>query len=255
MRPVRRRQRDSDVGPDLRPDASSPRTDSGADAASEAAPDSLVRDDTPRGRARPGARRTALVVLPLLAGLALTGGVGGRLLLGEPEPASASGAVTCWDGGEVDSVERCGRPRGTDGLTRVFPSFRPAELDCIDELERNPSYNRPAMWTCTQSIGGRPVAITYSEVTARKPAVRFLDGLHGEDARGPVRTLRGGATAYDWTPQATGDGAWEGSLLLREGPFAVTVRAELRSDAARALQRRVVVRPPEEWRADPVAPE
>ena len=101
------------------------------------------------------------------------------------------------------------------------------------------------MWTCTQSIGGRPVTVTYSEVTARKPAVRFLDELHGEDARGPVRTLRGGATAYSWMPQATDDGAWEGSLLLREGPFAVTVRAALRSDASRALERRVTVRPPE----------
>lgn len=218
-------------------------------------PDSLVRDDTvleesPRVASRPGARRTVLVVLPLLVGLAVTGGMGGRLLLGEPEPASATGAVTCWDGEEAESAEQCGRPRGTDGLGRVFPSFRPDRLDCLDELERNPSFNRPAMWTCTQTIGGRPVAVTYSEVTARKPAVRFLDDLHGEGARGAVRTLAGGATAYSWTPQATEDGAWSGSLLLREGPYAVTVLAELRSDAARALERRVVVRPPEEWRAD-----
>lgn len=228
----------------------------GSEDAEPPGPDPLVRDDTvldesPRAASRPGARRTVLVVLPLLVGLAVTGGMGGRLLLGETEPASATGAVTCWDGEEVDAAEQCGRPRGTDGLTRVFPSFRPDRLDCLDELERNPSFNRPAMWTCTQTIGGRPVAVTYSEVTARKPAVRFLDDLHGEDARGVVRTLRGGATAYVWTPQATDDGAWEGSLLLREGPYAVTVRADLRSDAARALERRVVVRPPEEWRADP----
>lgn len=253
MSPVRRRPRDSDTGGGLRPEF--PPAGAGADAGSLTTPDSLVRDDSQRARARPGARRTMLVVLPLLVGLGVTGGVGGRLLLGETEPASASGAVTCWDGEEVESAERCGRPRGTDGLARVFPSFRPAELDCVDELERNPSFNRPAMWTCTQSIGGRTVAVTYSEVTARKPAVRFLDDLHGEGARGPVRTLRGGATAYSWTPQATDDGAWEGSLLLREGPFAVTVRAALRSDASRALERRVAVRPPEEWRAEPVAPE
>jgi len=219
-------------------------------------PDPLVRDDTvlddsPRAGSRPGARRTLLVVLPLLVGLAVTGGLGGRLLLGETEPASATGAVTCWDGAEVDAPQQCGRPRGTDGLTRVFPSFRPDQLDCVDELERNPTYTRPTMWTCAQDVGGRPVEVTYSEVTARKPAVRFFDDLHGEDARGVVRTLRGGATAYIWTPQATDDGAWEGSLLLREGPYAVTVRAELRSDAARALGRRVLVRAPDEWRADP----
>ena len=250
MSPVRRRPRDGDSSGGPRPHA--PHEEPGADAAPGLPPAPLVRDDAPRARSRPGARRTLLVVLPLLAGLALAGGMGGRLLLGEPEPASASATVTCWDGTEAESVERCGRPRGTDGLTRVFPSFRPAALDCVDELELNPTFNRPAMWTCTQSIGGRPVALTYSEVTARKPAVRFLDDLHGEKARGPVRTLRGGATAYSWTPQATDDGAWEGSLLLREGPFAVTVRAELRSDASRALERRVVVRPPEECRADPV---
>lgn len=211
----------------------------------------LVRDDAQRTPSRPGRRRTALVVLPLLAGLAVVGGMGGRLLLGETgDPASATGTVTCWDGEAAETVSRCSEPRGVDGLARVFPSFRPAELDCFDELERNPSFNRPAMWTCAQSIGGRAVAITYSEVTARKPAVRFLDQLHGEDARGAVRSLRGGATAQVWTPQATDDGAWEGSLMLREGPFAATVRAELRSDVARALQRRVLVRPPEEWRAD-----
>lgn len=249
MSPVRRRPREGDTGGGLRPGA--PVDEPGAGLRSGPAPTPLVRDDGPRARPRPGARRTVLVVLPLLGALALTGGVGGRLLMGETEPASASATVTCWDGEEADSVERCGRPRGTDGLARVFPSFRPAVLDCVDELELNPSYNRPAMWTCTQSVGGRQVAVTYSEVTARKPAVRFFDDLHGEDARGPVRTLRGGATAYGWKPQATDDGAWEGSLLLREGPFAVTVRAELRSDAARALERRVVVRPPEKWRADP----
>jgi hypothetical protein len=216
----------------------------------EGEPVPLVRDDAPRASSRPGRRRTAMVVLPLLVGLAAVGGTGGRMLLGETgDPASATDTVTCWDGEEAESVRQCSRPRGVDGLARVFASFRPAELECFDELERNPSYNRPAMWTCTQTIGGRPVSVTYSEVTARKPAVRFFDDLHGEDARGVVRDLRGGATAYIWTPQAT-EGAWEGSLLLREGPFAVTVRAELRSDASRALQRRVLVRPPEEWRAD-----
>lgn len=215
-------------------------------------PEPLVRDDAQRSSPRPGPVRTSLVVLPLLVGVAVAGGLGGRMLLQQSaDPVAAADTVTCWDGSEAGTAGDCPKPRGTDGLARVFTSFRPAELACFDELERHPEYNRPAMWSCAHNVGGRPVRVTYSEVSARKAAMRFFDKLHGKDARGPVRTLPGGATAYRWAPGPTDDGSWEASMLLVEGPFAVTVRADLRSDAAKALERRVSVRPPQEWRADP----
>lgn len=203
------------------------------------AADPLVPLDRPSG-ARPGRRRTLLVVLPLLAGLAVAGGVGGRLLLAPDEGASAAGGdATCWDGRPAADGP-CPVPTGTAGLAWVFPTFDRVRLDCVDELERHPEYTRPTMWTCEQAVGGRPVEVTYSEVTGTDDALRFLDRLHGSDARST------GPSAYSWRATQTPSGSWVTSLLLRDLPFAVTVSATQRSDAARALARRVQVRPPEE---------
>lgn len=191
---------------------------------------------------RPGRRRTLVVVLPLLAGLAVAAGVGGRLLLSPDDGAAAAdGPTTCWDGRLAIDVP-CPEPTGTAGLAWVFPTFDRVRLDCVDELELHPEYTRPAMWTCEQAVGGRPVQVTYSEVTGTEDALRFLDRLHGPDAR---RTER---SAYAWRATQTPSGSWVTSLLLRDLPFAVTVTATQRSDAARALARRVEVRPPAERR-------
>lgn len=190
------------------------------------------------GRHGPSRRRTALVALPLLAGLVVAGGVGGRLALSPGQDAvAADGGVTCWDGEPAETIEDCRRPRGIAGLTWVFPSFDRERLECVDELVSHPEYTRPTMWTCAQAVGGRAVDVTYSEVTGIQDALRFLDRLHGPDARST------GPAAYSWSPTVTRSGAWVASLLLRDVPFSVTVTATQRSDAARALERRVRVRP------------
>lgn len=211
-------------------------------------PDELVPLDRP-STGRPGRRRTALVVLPLLAGLAAAGGVGGQLLLGAAEdPTAADSLLTCWDGAQVEVVSACTKPRGVDGLAWVFPSFDRESQDCVDELVAHPEYTRPAMWTCQQAVGGRPVSITYSEVSTQRAALRFFDALHGVDERRAGRSQDGASEIYAWTPTETSEGRWEASLLLRDAPFAVTVSASLRSDASRTLTRRVEVRPPDERR-------
>lgn len=199
-------------------------------------------------RGGPSRRRTALVVLPLLAGLAVAGGVGGRLLLHTGDDATTADAtVSCWDGTQVDSAAQCTRPRGADGLAWVFPSFDRGALDCVDELVRHPEYNRPEMWTCEQTVGGRPVSVTYSEVSGRRQALRFLDRLHGEAARAG-RSADGRTAVHTWPPTREADGRWLASLLLRHAPFAVTVSATLRDDAVTTLQRRVRIHPAVERR-------
>ena len=217
---------------------SGPPTDSSAGPCPDPA-DELVPLDRPAARG-PGRRRTALVVLPLLVGLAVAGGVGGRLALSPGGDAvAADGTATCWDGEQVEAVDACTRPRGTDGVAWVFPSFDRDRLECVDELVAHPEYTRPTMWTCAQAVGGRAVEVTYSEVTGVQDALRFLDRLHGPDARST------GPATYSWTATPTPGGAWVASLLLRDLPFSVTVTAAQRSDAVRALERRVRVRPAE----------
>lgn len=207
-------------------------------------PGGLVPLDRPAA-ARPGRRRTALVVLPLLVGLVVAGGVGGQLLVGVADDRAASASdLTCWDGTSVAAASDCSEPRGADGLAWVFPTFDREELDCVDELIAHPEYTRPEMWTCQQAVGGRPVSVTYSQVSAVPEALRFFDKRHGRDARSRTRSTGRAAAVYTWTPSATPDGRWEASLLLRDAPFAVSVVAATRSDASRALTRRVRVRPP-----------
>lgn len=215
-----------------------------AEGVDERSPDTLVPTTLPGSRwSRPSPRRTALVVLPLLVGVVIAGLHGGRLLWGEPdEPELAAGGVTCWDGTETAAYSDCTAPRGVEGLAWVFPSFRPGELDCVDEIERNPRLNRPVMHTCEARIGGRPVRISYSEVTGFRPALRFLDDLHGQDRRSAgtlddVQVVR-------WAASPTSDGGWTASVMLKSLPYAVTVRTTRRSDAEKVLRRRVDVREP-----------
>jgi hypothetical protein len=222
----------------------------------ERSPEPLVSSDDRSWRdglhQRPSRLRTALVVLPLLGGLLACGVVGSRLLWGQVdsgEPVAAT--IACWDASMVVDASDCTRPRGNDGLAWVFPSFLPDRLDCRDELELHPEYTRPAMCTCAQSIGDRTVAITYSEVSGEADALRFLDKLHGRQRRGTTTVGAGGSAAYVWSPSRTGDGGWTASLLLKDGPYAATVVADLRSDASKALERRVQVRPSEELRVRP----
>lgn len=211
-------------------------------------PAPLVPLDRP-APGRPGRRRTALVVLPLLLGVAVAGGFGGQLLLSPGEDAAAADdGLTCWDGDLVEAAADCPKPRGAAGLAWVFPSFDRDALECVDELVAHPEYTRPEMWTCEQVIGGRPVRVTYSEVSGTRPALRFLDELHGRDARSTGRTSDGRSAVYTWRPSQAPGGPWTASLLLRDAPFAVTVSATSRADAARALERRVRVRPPDERR-------
>ncbi|MEE3126825.1 MAG: hypothetical protein VX494_06400 [Actinomycetota bacterium] len=213
-------------------------------ARSESQPDPLLPDDAPAARSRPGARRTALVVVPLFAGLVAAGAVGGQMLWAEIEGSeAASASVFCWNGDEATTISDCSKPRGTEGLAWVLPSFRPDRLDCVDELERNPDYNRPVMWTCDQVVGGQPVSVTYSQVTGQRAALRYFDKLHG-DSRVATRSADGRSEVFRWAPSQTAAGEWQVSVLLRDAPYAVTLVAPTAEDAERALEHRVRIRPP-----------
>ena len=206
--------------------------------------DPLVPDDAPRATDRPGARRTALVVVPLLAGLVVAGTVGGQMLWAEIEDTDdAAAEVFCWNGEGAASRSECPKPRGTDGLAWVLPSFRPDRLDCVDELEQHPEYNRPVMWTCEQAVEGRAVSVTYSQITGQRAALRYFDKLHG-DSRVATRSSDGRSEVFRWAPSQSADGQWRASLLLRDAPYAVTASAADREDAELVLDRRVRIRPP-----------
>lgn len=194
-------------------------------------------------RRRPGWVRTTLVVAPTLLGLVVTGMVGLSLLRSTgADPVEVVSDVSCWDGADPD--DGCSTPEGGRGLRWVFPSFNPNRLDCVDDLVRNPSFNRPVMRTCEVMIGGRPVQVTYSEVTGQRPALRYFDQLHGEDRREP--DVLGGAQVVRWRASPVPDGGWHASVLLKALPYAVTVRTERRSDADKVLRRWVDVRSQEE---------
>ncbi len=205
---------------------------------------------------RPSRARTALVVVPLLAGLAVAAYVGSTLVWpGEDEPAASSTTgtdttgVTCWNGAEKTDERSCVLPRGRAGLQHVFPSFDPGQQDCRDELEENPQYTRPTMWTCDVELAG-PVSITYSQVSGQKAARRYFDKLHGVEA---VRDRSSSGVRRDRWRASQVKGSknprlWSGSVLVRGAPYAVTVAAQRRADVGRALDRRVQMRPVEELR-------
>ncbi len=207
--------------------------------------------------ARPSRARTALVLVPLLAGLGVAAYVGSTLLWpGDDEPeaagtgtASDTSGVTCWNGDEKTDERSCVLPTGRAGLEHVFPSFDPERLDCRDELKTNPQYRRPAMWTCDTEIAG-PVSITYSQVNGAKAAKRYFDQLHGVKATkdrssSGVRRDRWRASPVKGAKKPA---LWSGSFLVNGAPYAVTVTAQRRADVGRALDRRVSVRPLDELR-------
>ena len=207
---------------------------------------------------RPSRKRTALVVVPLVAALAAAALVGGSLVwpTGDESEASASDTgVTCWNGDEKVAEEFCTLPRGRAGLEHVFPSFDPQRLTCRDELEAKPDLRRQrsAMWSCDQKIVG-PVSITYSRVTGARQTRTYLNRLHGVQAVGDrsssgVRRQRWRVSQVDGSSDPR---LFSGSILLRGAPYAVTVTARRRADVGRALDRRVEVRPLDELRlADP----
>jgi len=155
----------------------------------------------------------------------------------------AAAEVFCWNGEGAASRSECPKPRGTDGLAWVLPSFRPDRLDCVDELEQHPEYNRPVMWTCEQAVEGRAVSVTYSQITGQRAALRYFDKLHG-DSRVATRSSDGRSEVFRWAPSQSADGQWRASLLLRDAPYAVTASAADREDAELVLDRRVRIRPP-----------
>ena len=118
----------------------------------------------------------------------------------------AAAEVFCWNVEGAASRSECPKPRGTDGLAWVLPSFRPDRLDCVDELEQHPEYNRPVMWTCEQAVEGRAVSVTYSQITGQRAALRYFDKMHG-DSRVATRSAEEGwglaTTDEPMRPQTT----------------------------------------------------
>ena len=92
--------------------------------------------------AGPSRLRSALVVIPLIAGLLIVAGLGARMLLADipdPQPEGAVADVTCWDG-TIRAKEECTTPTGRTGLRWVFPSFKPDLLGCRNVLLEHPEF-------------------------------------------------------------------------------------------------------------------
>lgn len=208
----------------------------------DAGPDAGVGPRGGQGR-RPGRWRTLLVVLPLLAGLAVTGLVGQRLLWAQVDPADAAW-VTCWDGGSAPRASACTLPTGVAGLRHVYPAFTPARSDCVDELARHPAYRRPTMWTCRVPLGpGRVGLVTFSEVDEVERTATTLTRAYGE--RG--RRHEGYAGTPDrllWrAAEPDADGRWALAALMTDYPYLAEVRAPGPEAASRLMDRFASPRP------------
>ena len=168
--------------------------------------------------------RTAIVVFPLLGGLAVVAGVGAQMMtaqIPEPEPPPE---VTCWDGGVVEGADECTMPSGQAGLRWVFPTFHPGRDDCVDVLVSHPEYARPAMYECDFKVAGRWVKVAYMQLAGVDPARRFFEKSFPESDRERVRTAEGAAYRYVWR-QRTDDG-FELATMYTDFPYAVSITAE-----------------------------
>ncbi|MBF4163674.1 hypothetical protein [Nocardioides acrostichi] len=199
---------------------------------------------------RPTRARTAAVVVPIVLGLAIAAGYGSRLLWHQVAPAASSGEVTCWDGSGADAAVDCALPSGVKGLAWVFPTFKPAKQDCTDELASHPAFTRATMWSCRQTVQGRAVSITYSQVASVSQTRRTLDRQLGADQRSRS-TPRGAGPRFRWQPARIADGRWRSALLVGSQPYLVEVTASTAQDAADVLKRRVRVRPASELLVQP----
>lgn len=183
--------------------------------------------------------RAPLVVVPMLAGLAVVGGVGAQMLTAEiPDPQPQT-QVTCWDGAKVGAPEACTMPSGEAGLRWVFPTFHPNRDDCLDVLVSHPEYARPAMFECDFKVDGRWLKVSYMELAGVDPARRFFEKEFPHAKRETVRTAEGTPYRYVWR-KYTSEG-FELAAMYIDFPYAVSLvapDAERRDAALRELEFR-----------------
>lgn len=164
--------------------------------------------------------RTPFVVVPLVAAVAVAGGVGAQLMTATIPAASSD--VVCWDGRSVAASDDCTSPVGTVGLQWVFPGFRPHRDGCRDVLVDRPEQQRPAMWECVRRVGGQRVTVTYIQVADVEEALRYFDRRFGTAPREEVATAEGELARYLWRRAGR---APELATLYAEHPYAVGIRA------------------------------
>jgi malate dehydrogenase (oxaloacetate-decarboxylating) len=83
----------------------------------------------------------------------------------------------------VAPAVRCTLPTGVTGLEWVYPTFDHHDGACVDVLRAHPEYRRPTMWTCAGDIHGRPLQITYSELTSVASGLAYHEKLFADGTK------------------------------------------------------------------------
>ena len=179
------------------------------------------------------------MIFPLLAGLAVVGGMGARLLTEKVPPPTAHIQVDCWDGTGADSLDACTAPSGMEGLRWVFPTFHPLRDNCVDVLATHPEYVRPAMYQCDFKIPKQWVTVTYNELADIDAARKYFAKQYPDAEREVVKTVEGTAYRYVWRQQT--DEGHALAAMYMDYPYAVEIvarSAKARDAALRKLDFR-----------------
>lgn len=218
-------------------------------AAEPERPGPLARWRARRGR-RPGPVRTGLVLGGLLALVGSAGAVGSRMFF---DPEGGQGAASCWveevpGAGNLATTDGCPALTGRAGLAWVFPSFDPERERCRPSVREGESSGSALAgddvaqrWTCSTTVRGTPVTLTYSQVRDPESAQRTLDRAYGVDERAPL-VLPSGPSVLEWRPSQAVAGRWVLAALLRDQPYLIEVSAASAEELVAGL-RRVRARP------------
>ena len=188
--------------------------------------------------------RTAVVVGPLMAGLVVAGAFGARMMYADPEPASALGPdVTCWDR-TLAPADQCTLPTGVEGLAWVYPSFDPQDDSCVDVLLAHPEYRRPTMWSCESDLHGRPLRVTYSELTGLETGLAYHEKLFADGKKSAFPGPHGTVDHYVWRLPEPVDGMYRMAAMYVDVPYAVLIEGSTLRDRDRAYRDLVHQRDP-----------
>lgn len=187
--------------------------------------------------------RAALVLVPLLVGLAIAAGIGAQKLWADiPERALPVTEVVCWDGDRLPEAD-CTEPRGPAGLRWVFPSFQPSEQDCR-RVERGQRPTAPPWeFSCETSYDLRQVTITYTIRSSVDTGLEFLQRTYG----GEPREAADGERLVFASSRAR-DGIYSTTVAYADEPFSVTVQAPALDVRDGALAELVDFRPVDQLR-------
>jgi len=186
--------------------------------------------------------RSPLVLIPLVAGLMVSGVIGARMLWADipPKPAP-SPSVVCWNGVEQPRID-CGLPTGASGLHWVFPTFRPYSGRCEKEIRAERELERPTEYTCRVPFRKTTVTLLYSQRTTLERGLKFIASVYeGIDAD----QSRSGERLVYRDPSARRDGTYQLTVSYERVPYAVTINAATIELRDQALEELVSFRPPE----------